>query len=175
MRNFLTAIFEVAFSFEIIITIVYWAFLFDGQDDPFLLYIDFTGHLFPIAALLLDFIFNSFSFNIRRYLIALIVASTYVVVNLTYTLGNEPDKPVYPILKWTDGFSYGLVIGAFVLALITFGVGILFYQVVCKKRKLMAMIEEKSDQIFWRDREHYENNNMDPVDQKGSANPINYG
>ena len=174
MRNFLTALFEIAFSFETVITIVYWGFLFEGQDDPFKLYIDFTGHLFPITALFLDFIFNPFSFNIRRYLMAIIAASLYVLINLIYTLGNEPDKPVYPILKWTDGFSYGLTVGAFAIALVCFGIGILFYQAVCKKRKLMAMIEEKSDQIFWRDFEYYQNSTIDPMDPKGSANPINY-
>ena len=57
------------------------------------------------------------------------VAGFYMIVNLVYTLAY---KPIYNILTWTDWFSYALVAGAFAIALVTFGLGLLVYDCCCK-------------------------------------------
>ena len=53
MRNFIITIYEIALSYEIVITIVYWAFLYDGKTDSLELYYDVNGHGMPLLALLL--------------------------------------------------------------------------------------------------------------------------
>lgn len=137
MRNFIITIYELAFSFEFVITIVYWAFLFDGTTDPTKLYLNTNGHGFPLLGLTLDLIFNSYDFSIKRFLITLAIAGAYMVINLAYTLAVEP---IYGILTWTDGFSYGLVIGAAAMTLVLFGIGIFTYHCLCKKKRLFYMI-----------------------------------
>ena len=48
------------------------------------------------------------------------------------TLGVEP---VYSIITWVDGASYGYAAGAIAISLIFYGLGILFYK-CCKEKKL---------------------------------------
>lgn len=129
MRNFITALYEIAFAFETVITIVYWGFLFQGYKDGFTFYLDLNGHGFPLIALLIDFILNPVEFYIRRYLFLLLVALLYVLVNLSYTLAYQP---VYSILKWTDYFSYVLSVGAFAIGLVMYLLGLIAYHCFCK-------------------------------------------
>ena len=87
MRNFVTILFEIAFSYEVAITILYWAVLFRGFDGEVAAYRDVAVHGLPLAALLIDFIFNSFGFEIKRYLIVAIFGTAYLLTNLAYSLG----------------------------------------------------------------------------------------
>ena len=130
MRNFIGTIYEIAFSYEVTITLLYWSVLFSKFDDELSAYNDLAVHALPLAALLVDFIFNPISFEIKRFLIVLIAGTVYMLMNMAYSLGVEP---VYGILDWVTGISYGLLIGAYVLLLIGFGFGILFYK--CLKEK----------------------------------------
>ena len=144
MKNFVTAFYELSLPFQVVITIVYWGFLFDGSSSALNVYLDANVHGIPLAALLLEFIFNSYSFNIRRYLIVLIFAGTYIIINLTYALAYQP---VYSILKWTDWFSYVLALASFVIALVIFCFAILIYSYCCKEKKLREMVEGDKEGI----------------------------
>ena len=150
MRNFVTSLYEISLCFQTVITIIYWGFLFKGADTALAIYLDANFHGVPLAALLLEFIFNSYSFNIRRYLIVLIVAGSYLIINMTYALIH---KPVYRILPWNDWLSYVLSLAAFIVALVMFGFGILAYQCWCKEKKLKEMVEGDRVGIFERDLE----------------------
>ena len=129
--------YEVALCFQVVITVVYWAFLFKGANSALEIYLDANFHGIPLAALLLEFIFNSYSFNIRRYLIVMIFASAYLIINLAYALLYEP---VYSILPWNDWFSYVLAAAAYAMALVVFAFCILVYYCCCKEKKLKEMV-----------------------------------
>ena len=133
---------------EVIVTAIYWVFLFEGFVDALTLFRDLNGHLFPIIALFLDFIFNPFDFYIKRYLITLIVGVIYTIINLVYTLGHQP---IYQILKWKDWLSYVIALGSYLSSLIIFGLGILVYHCCCKEKLLMRKIKENPETIFERD------------------------
>lgn len=159
MRNFITALFEIAMAFEVVITVIYWGFLFNGFVDSFTLYLDLNGHGFPILALAIDFILNSYEFYIRRYLFLLMLAVPYLVINLSYALLNTP---VYGILTWVDWLSYVLGLAALVMALVAYTIGLVAYNVCCKEKLLSEKIKNDRDQIYERDANYFdEKNNQD--------------
>ena len=147
MRHFISVIYYIAFSYEIAITILYWSILFEGHEDGLSAYIDLTVHGLPLAALFLDFIFNPFSFDIKHFLLVLIAATIFVLINMAYSLGVQP---VYGMVDWVTGESYGLIIAVYALLLLSFGIGILFFKCL-KEKKLKEMFEEKKDSFEERD------------------------
>ena len=78
-----------------------------------------------MVGLFIDFIFSSYSFEIKHFLINLIFSTIYMLINLGYSLYVEP---VYSALSWKSGLSYGILIGSYVLTLIVFGIGILVFK-----------------------------------------------
>ena len=109
---------------------------------------DANFHGVPLAALLIEFIFNSYRFHIRRYLIILVVAGLYMIINLAYALLYQP---VYKILKWNDWFSYVLAAGSFAIALVIFIFGLIAFHCCCKEKRLAAMVEGDRSGIHERD------------------------
>lgn len=152
MRNFITSLFEIAMAFEVVITVVYWGFLFNGFVDAFTFYLDLNGHGFPIVALIIDFILNSYEFYIRRYLLSLMVAVPYLLINITYSLLKTP---VYGILTWVDWLSYVLGLGALVMALVAYTIGLFTYNICCKEKLLIEKIKNNRDQIYERDENYF--------------------
>ena len=56
-----------------------------------------------------------------------------MLINMAYSVGVEP---VYGVLDWVSGVSYGLLIGAYAILLVAFSLGILFYKCI-KEKKLL--------------------------------------
>ena len=137
MRYWVSVLFQTAFTAEGIITIIYWIILFQGfTEDNKEKYIDISVHALPLAFLIIDFIFCSYNFDFRDYLITFIILIIYLLINLAMTLGV---KPIYPVLSWKDGPTYGYVIAAIAISLVFYGAGTLLYTCV-KKKKLDEMI-----------------------------------
>jgi hypothetical protein len=82
-----------SFTFEIIITILFWAVLFPTikKPNPF----SFIDHIAPIIILLVDYSMSRIPFSNRHLPLAMILLIIYCAFNMTWTLitGNPVYKP----------------------------------------------------------------------------------
>ena len=106
--------YEASFTFEIIITLFFWAVLFpnDKHVNPF----TFIDHISPIVILLVDYSMSRIPFSIRHMPLAVIILLIYGLINMTWTLvtGN----PVYPPLDFKSAMT---AVWALMLALLEVG------------------------------------------------------
>ncbi len=109
----------MALTFEIVITIVFWTFLFN-PDQPVSLAYYYTRlvHSTPLLLLLLEFMANRFLFRLEQLPILLIPGVAYIVVNYGYT--KITGNPVYKILTWDSATSYYMAGGISLLYIIGF-------------------------------------------------------
>jgi hypothetical protein len=87
-----TFFYGASFTFEIIITILFWAVLFPKiqKPNPF----SFIDHIVPIAILLIDYSMSRIPFSNRHLPLAMILLLIYCTFNMTWTLVTG--QPVYP-------------------------------------------------------------------------------
>lgn len=112
------ALTTIAVPVELLVTLLYWGLLYNGQDvTPELIYRDTVPHAFSFATIGLDMLFGAKRFPDRHIVIALIFAVLYLATNIGVTLGTN--IAIYSVLKWNSGSSAALAIGA-VIAVIIF-------------------------------------------------------
>ena len=100
-------LFETSLTFEVIITIFFWAVLFPDQDtafDPF----DFIDHIAPFLILVIEYSMNRIPFSMRHMPLSLALLLVYGIVNMCYSLVTG--DPVYPVLTWLDVESYVIAV-----------------------------------------------------------------
>ena len=116
-----------SFTFEIIITMFFWAVLFPlmKKSDPF----TFIDHIAPIVILLIDYSMSRIPFSIRHLPLAMIILLFYGLINMTWTLVTG--RPVYPPL---DFKTYMTAVWALLLVLLL--VGEFYLMTFLTKRKL---------------------------------------
>ena len=96
------------------ITLIFWGFLFnilihmDGI-TPELIADNANIHAGPLICLSLDMVFNSFSFPKNHFIILLIFAVIYLIINLTYSLAV---KVIYKPIDWVSFLSYVLSVSS---------------------------------------------------------------
>lgn len=128
MKHNVNLLFEIAFCLEVPITALYWLVIYTPGDNPTSKNIskialdlikDIGNHGFPLASLLLDFIFNSYRFPVRHLLPVVGTAIFYLFINLgnfevmsVYTLKVEK---IYSAIDWTSTESYVYVVVAIAL------------------------------------------------------------
>jgi hypothetical protein len=100
-----------SFTFEIIITIFFWAILFPlmKKADVF----TFIDHIAPIVILLIDYTMSRIPFTIRHLPLAMIILLIYGTINMTWTLVTG--HPVYPPLDFKGPMTavYSLLLALF--------------------------------------------------------------
>ena len=149
-RNFITSLFETAFSFQMGITILYWPVIYEGWADSVAAYRDMGVHALPLICLFLDFVFCSYAFYIRRYLVTLVAALVYLVILCVYSLNV---RLVYGMVDWVSGLSWGLVISIPAIHLFTYGLGMLIFKCI-KEKRLKKLYSEDLEAIHEKDREY---------------------
>ena len=107
--------YESAFTFEVVITLFYWAVLYPGTDEsekaePHYLRNNLFLHASPLLALLIDYGINRIPFMFKHLPLSLLIIIVYGIVNMTYTLTTG--TPVYAPLSFKDGMT---VVWIFVL------------------------------------------------------------
>ena len=110
--------FEISWTAEVVITIVFWAILvvvdFEKAHDFDWEVLAFLGetHLIPITLLALEFTSNKVRFTKSHAIFAAIPPTLYTGVSIFFSLVY--DIHVYPILTWKDYKSaiFGLIITA---------------------------------------------------------------
>ena len=119
--------YEASFTFEIIITLFFWAVLFpnDKHRNPFT-YID---HILPIAILLVDYSMNRIPFSIRHLPLGMFLLFIYGLINMTWTLVTG--KPVYPPLDFKSAMT-----AVWILLLTLLEVGGFYLMIVLTRMKL---------------------------------------
>jgi hypothetical protein len=95
--------YETSLTFEVIITLFFWAVLFD-PDDPENDIWDYLDHSIPIVMLIIDYCMNKIPFNLRHLAPSMVIMVSYGIVNISYTLGTG--TPVYPPLNFKDVLSF---------------------------------------------------------------------
>lgn len=100
LEKWVVVFFELAISFEIVITITFWFALFPmivktGRLD---LPMNITVHALPLILLIIDFVLNRVPFVLRHIVIAIFVILIYGIMNMAITLITG--HPIYPILDY---------------------------------------------------------------------------
>ena len=94
--------FETSLTFELIITVFFWAVLFPlmkGRDP--LMFID---HITPVVCLLIEYSMNRMPFTMKHAKVSVGILLIYGVVNIAKTVATG--EPVYPPLNFKDVMSY---------------------------------------------------------------------
>ena len=80
-KNNLSILFQLAFSCQFMVTVVYWSMLHDGAMKkikcPYLIKYCYTSHILPFIYLLIDFFFNNIILQSKK--------TFYIVVGFTTT------------------------------------------------------------------------------------------
>jgi hypothetical protein len=97
--------YETSLTFEIIITLFFWAVLVPGLSEeskrnPW----TFIDHIAPIIILGIDYCLNRIPFNLRHLPISMGMMLAYGVVNMSYTLATG--HPIYDPLTYKDVMSF---------------------------------------------------------------------
>lgn len=85
-------------------------------------------------------------------------------MNMAYSVGVQP---VYGMVDWVTGESYGLIIAVYAILLFSFGLGILVFKCL-KEKKLLSMYEDQKESFEERDLEY-----VDRMKKHGAIVPEN--
>jgi len=85
-------------------------------------------HGIPFFLLLVDFLLNSYQFPIRHFLVSLLVAITYIIINQIYACNGNP---VYDVYKCGDVL---LPLGAIAIMVIGHTIGFLVWKFFRSKK-----------------------------------------
>lgn len=99
-------VYEIAFSLQFPITIVYWAAIFPTDKYVHGIRLHFQNlqvHLFILLAFITDFYISAVYFDKRHGKWVIAVTVCYLAFNFTCTF---LDKPVYEVINWKDKMSY---------------------------------------------------------------------
>jgi hypothetical protein len=125
-------LFETAIISEIIVSIIFWGFLYkDEVSNPFKNIDKFNLHSFhtlPIISLSIDYFTNYWIFKYSHVVITTTYILIYGIFNCIYVLvsGNT----IYPILTWKDVMTFVYI---FMITLIIVGFHFLFTWLSMKK------------------------------------------
>ena len=99
----LIILYQFSIASEILITILYWAIIYNPTNHDKYTSIQIVGtvycdHIVPLVLLILDYIFlSSIPFTLRLIPIHMMIATLYLIVNLSYSLAVSP---VYKTMNW---------------------------------------------------------------------------
>jgi hypothetical protein len=88
----------------------------------------------PLLLLLIDFIFNSYQFPLRHFLVTVLVAAIYIVINQVHSCN---DKPVYDAYQCGDIL---LPLVAVVILAVAHAIGHLVWKLF-RGKKLESLID----------------------------------
>lgn len=128
-------LFELAFSFELSIVLMYWLAVYPVQTDErnsFYYTTNILVHGMCLFCLWVDNIFNYIEFFPRHIIVLIIFAIAYSIDNAIVVFCINFDT-VYTVLKWTDVASYFYVIGCIIVAILHFGLGYYIFRRKFKK------------------------------------------
>ena len=119
--KWLTVLFEITFTLEIIITLTYWIILHKESHQLSLdwkvqtnLWMDNT---IPLIALLAEFLISNQPIVQRHFFLQLMVMASYVFVNIAYTLAGYPP---YKENEWHTVGGFFTCIGMFAFGILVF-------------------------------------------------------
>ena len=120
-------IFELAFSFQLLPFIYYWAFLIPKYGWNIVTGLELSVHTATFICIWIDNIFNAIRFYHRHVTIIMFTFSCYMMINFCVYLKGDIE---YTELNWITAISY-LIVGAFLaLTLLHFYFGMWYFNVV---------------------------------------------
>ena len=135
---FIENLFQISFTFEVALTIIYWSAVYRDQFSSWFFYLTFVQHAVPLMLLFIDFLFNACQFRMKGFLWILLLQTIYFFcINLPYTLGAHP---IYSLVKWKNGITYAVVFGSYVITFAAYGFGNVIYR--CLKGKVISKKKE---------------------------------
>ena len=75
-------------------------------------------HLLPILFLIIEMLFNNFTYYLWLYVFPAILGTAYMIINISYSL---VEYPLYKVLSWKDPMSYGIGAASYLLPFLTLG------------------------------------------------------
>lgn len=128
LEDCINLLFEIAFSLEFTLTLLYWTVLYSSTDLDSWGFNNLGVHLMPILLLLIDFIFNSYQFPIRHMFVTFIMGGIYLIINQVRTCNGEPVYEAY------ECGNVWLPIVAFIILAISHALGHLVWKFVRVKQ-----------------------------------------
>ena len=96
--------------FEILITVYYWAVLYESDHG---LITNIIGHALPMFSLLIEFVHLSTPFIPRHSVFSVIFGFSYLITNIVTTFAKEPP---YASLSWDSPIAIAIPIVLFALS-----------------------------------------------------------
>jgi hypothetical protein len=131
----------MSFCIELPVTIIFWGFLFrillsSPNITAAEIALNANLHAGPLITLIIDFIFNVYSFPTQHYFIVLLVGFLYALINLIYSLTVAV---IYKPIDWVSLLSYGLIVGALAMSFLMHWLGRFVYNKL-KKNGLNVVV-----------------------------------
>jgi hypothetical protein len=146
MWKWVTIVYQVALTWETVITIVYWSILWSTENHAnhswwYYFWRTALVHILPLVYLLIDYSMNRFYFEESHIWIITGTMVAYGGVNIAVT--KITGKPVYGPLSWDSLFSWGLG-----LALLPFAIGTAYAWFALTKCKFKKLRMETNTVMF---------------------------
>lgn len=136
---------ELAFSFELTIVLLFWLSVYPDDETKGNSSVYYPNNLHThfacLAIMWIENFLNYIEFLPNHLFILIFVGLCYVVDNVIVTFFINLD-PVYKVLTWTNGMSYCVVIGAFILFILHFLFAILVFRRFKNKKEIIYMEDE---------------------------------
>ncbi len=129
-------LFEIAFSIELTIVIMFWLAIFPTATEEktsFYYTTNILVHGMCFVLLWIENIVNFIEFFPRHFIIVTFVLIAYVIDNIIVVFYINFNT-VYKVLKWTDVASYLFVIGCWLVAMLHFFLGWLIFRKIKFKK-----------------------------------------
>lgn len=143
LRKFLIVLGEITYAVEVLITIFFWAFLYEivkakYPNNPYFLYEQIYLHGVCFLTIFIDYSFNNHKFHSRHVAYILILTLVYGGFNAAYSLLVEP---IYAVITYRHLKDYLFVLIAFFLFLAGFLAGTLHVNI---RGRINASINQKT-------------------------------
>lgn len=132
--------FEIAFSFELAIVLMYWVALNLFQDtdkNSFSYTMNILAHGICLILLWIENIVNYIEFVPRHLIFIIIVAIAYTITNVLVVFCINFEV-VYKGLNWTDAYSYIYLLVCVGITFLHFGLGVLIFHKIKRKKIELA-------------------------------------
>lgn len=142
LNNLSLVLFELSISAEVVITAVFWIFLYNDPGNAKYRANSFMEHLNPLLVLLIEYVINPWQFRHQHTVFLVLMCFIYIPWNY---LGTEiKGEPIYDIISWEDWETAWYLIGIVILLLGAFHAFAFISGLRNKKEELGSVIVDKN-------------------------------
>lgn len=132
------ALYELAWTLEFIISIVFWTWVYPQETDAAPLAYNVSVHACMLLFILCDYPLNRLSFRTKWALFPICTLICYSIVNvpITFDIGE-----VYPRMNYENGWTYLVICYSFIVCIAAYALGKVLDRLKASRRRFSESTE----------------------------------